>query len=682
MQIGLRLLSPKHVEMWTNLVSSKLDDSQGIVETPSRCASPYYVKNPRRFPRSKAAATSQHAESRYLLQKARVPREVCASSVLVDRLTGFMLKPVSRVKGSKARREHLRQEIEGQQQIKKHDNLWHGDDLSYVAEAKARTIQLRNRTLRLFEKVDSYEQLPEQNRRVSMAPHCCSQTFEVEVQEEQEERQIDQEENESNTENEQRPQESTSSEESEDYHSFVDQDIACHELSPTHLEEPTVPPLPVPTSSPSRSPSKRRATLRLDAGLVEIATFHGLAPTLPISISRGPSRSSSRIQSRASSPGGNTLTPSRPSSATPRGEHQSKSPNSRPSSRAGAVTPGSKKLDNARKPVLLKSREGLKARMLRRTFTKDEHAKYGARQGILSNFLDKQFLFEEKRMIVIEQDGKSDPNGSVAGLIRISENKESAGGMLFEVCLNQKGWTRGDIVERVIHPDEIQNLFSWGNKQSDAAEARYKWLSDLIVLKVLEDPLQSESASSTKGGHNIGYGIIFNGYDNVDETERTHPGLEQFRTEVHSLFKATKELCKEEAEFTNFSLRIGFHDKRQSVREARKELEIESARKRFDLYENTSRALHGWYTRLDVTGDGQIDEEEFGIFMQGIVNTICKSDVFSTRKQWSDFKTFNGSIGFTQFVTYLIGKFPHVKNMTAFEVKRFEEKAKRAPHQH
>merc|ERR1719265_1877079 len=39
-------------------------------------------------------------------------------------------------------------------------------------------------------------------------------------------------------------------------------------------------------------------------------------------------------------------------------------------------------------------------------------------------------------------------------------------------------------------------------------------------------------------------------------------------------------------------------------------------------------------------------------------------------------RTTSDSIGFSQFVNYLFYRFPHVKKMTGFEVKRFEQKSR------
>merc|ERR1719506_1531797 len=109
----------------------------------------------------------------------------------------------------------------------------------------------------------------------------------------------------------------------------------------------------------------------------------------------------------------------------------------------------------------------------------------------------------------------------------------------------------------------------------------------------------------------------------------------------------------------------------------RKDAEIKNMRKRHKMYDSTCEALYDWYTRHH-SGCGFLDEKEFASVWRAVVGSYgLNLDDAQVRRHWHEMSTLTEcSSGFTQFVNYLVHRFPHVKTMTAYQVRRFQERSK------
>lgn len=308
-------------------------------------------------------------------------------------------------------------------------------------------------------------------------------------------------------------------------------------------------------------------------------------------------------------------------------------------------------------------------------------------------------LFEQKRDIRIEPvDGDTRAYDVVPAAIQVIEDKKT-GGIRLEVCLNRIHWTSTQVVDRKLELDEVTKLWTWGNKLREYVEAkistirswsifaiaiqyrlgnlhettaRYKWMSDIVRLRATEE-MEFPLKEMPVGDECKRFKVIFGDFDNKEVDERQYLGSEIISCLKEKFAKSQTNVSQE----TQFNLRTGYM--RPDMEDRRKDLEIESARKRHGLYENTSRALYDWYVRLDVSGDGQLDVEEFASFLRAVVQTYGQSmDDDQVRRHWREMRTITDCIGFTQFVNYLFFKFPHIRTMTAFEIKRFEERSKKS----
>lgn len=239
--------------------------------------------------------------------------------------------------------------------------------------------------------------------------------------------------------------------------------------------------------------------------------------------------------------------------------------------------------------------------------------------------------------------------------------------------MNNKIWNSMFVVERSLQLDEVTEMFTSGNMMQESVQARYKWMSDIVHLKASDEvelPLKDIPTGEKECKQ---FRVVFEEHHAMAEEQKSRKAEQKL---LMSGFRDRfqKSQVPGEAE-TTFNLRTGF--RQPEMEERRRDMEIEGARKRHDLYENTAKALYDWYARLDVSGDGHMDFEEFAVFLRGIVQTYGLSlDDIQVKRHWRELRSNCGSsIGFTQFVNYLLYKFPHVRYMTAFEVKKFEEKS-------
>jgi len=163
--------------------------------------------------------------------------------------------------------------------------------------------------------------------------------------------------------------------------------------------------------------------------------------------------------------------------------------------------------------------------------------------------------------------------------------------------------------------------------------------------------------------------------------------------ESESFFEAKRAESKKEDSFAELKgIFAGFQEKvrKQSVVEMKPEtfssLEIspkEVERNRqvtllalsegidFDIAD----ALMSWFRRLDTSGDGIIDEEEFGVGVKTLFNKSGRPipGHAHLKRLWQQVtgSQLSEEIEFGQWSAWLINTFPHVLAMSAWELKRF-----------
>merc|ERR1719486_696648 len=114
-------------------------------------------------------------------------------------------------------------------------------------------------------------------------------------------------------------------------------------------------------------------------------------------------------------------------------------------------------------------------------------------------------------------------------------------------------WSTATNFERILLSDEVLQLFVWGNKQGEAAEARYKWLSDLVKLKLTESETSVEKERRNAEPRSLQkspiVSIMFEGFDNANPLERRSRNVNFVRKHFSSLFGRTRDEVNFECAF-------------------------------------------------------------------------------------------------------------------------------------
>lgn len=647
---------------------------------------------------------SEHNDvDRYGGRRARAPQEVCetrrslAQKLATAQQAGtlclsFALKPLSRTRPSQQHYDNLHEDLEqGAAVDDACKGLWEGDGFAFVAETKAKTIQLRSRTIELLNKAASFDKLPvlrpydkvlgalRQNLQVS------AQTFDLATADE-----------------------------------YCAGELTVQTLVGSSPIAPQPPPkVGMQQSMEDDTSAVRTQTQELCCQLeqqtaptsaMETSSQDLASDTVRIADSACPASSDNMVESHApSQASSSTSRPAQDKGAIPRKDasrkfhrapslqfkedHDAESSVHARTSNRGSVTSRSSISSTAPKDALSKNASGRMSmaasprlsvqgspRSWKKSNTNSSMSAAEARKqesgkaGHLKNWIEKQVLYEDKRDVVIEavDSGGDFRKDAVPAIVRILENK-ATGGIRLEVCLNRKQWTYSQVMGRSLELDEVTTFFTWGQQLRESIEARYKWMSDLVRLRVtgsLDLPLQELPVGDKECSR---FRVMLGEYDAVDDLNQKCSGFKAFTSGFRERFHKSQEGVHTE---TEFNLRTGFNSRHPDMAERRKEVEIESVRKRYGIYENTSRALYEWYARLDSDGDGQIDEDEFSRFMCGIAKTYGQTmDAKQLQRHYNDMKTATNCVGFSQFVNFLFYKFPHVQEMTAFQVRRFAQKS-------
>jgi hypothetical protein len=649
----------------------------------------------------------------------------------VQKLTGYAVRPLARLKASQKRRDRLRDEIK-QQNVKSVDGLWDGDDFTLVAETKVRTLELRNKTIELLMKEatlaedfrrtmchpcqDDYSAEPScdlaQSIDTSFADHspsidtrfeCSVETFEDARPEDNEVMQNLRRKRANLRRNMMQNSEEadicvptsgrTSKQEvmnkSDETTSFPSISTRTAKIEPGISNSKAKSTSRSPSSSGSMYPSRgipdsgnkspRSPTLKrfVRPSIVIEDTKAGTSPS-PMS-----GRPSSTMATHATKhPGRRSSSPRKDmQNLKDPAEHNSPAlvtPSQQASRRISASSGGSQVMATPRKTLSFIS----PAEASKQKTVGSELGKHSGLAGSLRSWMEQQVLFEDKRNIVLEApDGSEDIHRcSMPAHIRVMENK-GTGGIRLEVCFNTTLWTSSQVVERSLPLHEVTQFFDWGNKSQESAGTRYKWASDIVRLRALDDiklPLRELPVGEKECSR---FKILLTSYDIPDAAqEKTKLGLAFLRTGVEGIFHESQIQVLNEIAFITS---IDSEPSQEEMDAKRKDAEIKNMRKRHTMYDSTCEALYDWYTRLHHSGCGFLDEKEFASFWRAVVSSYgLNLDDAQVRRHWHEMSTCTEcTSGFTQFVNYLVHRFPHVKTMTAYQVRRFQERSKSIRHE-
>lgn len=256
------------------------------------------------------------------------------------------------------------------------------------------------------------------------------------------------------------------------------------------------------------------------------------------------------------------------------------------------------------------------------------------------------------------------------GTLLISTAPDGADGVALDVF---RKIARGaqKVAHRVLTNEELCAIFEWGgvpHKQGGdpaaaAASTRYAWLSGLVEIQRPPAECTWECDATL---------LRLKGYDVWKEEQgRKEPTpIEYLQTELRGMLESHRaKICQRTLEVDSFTAASDPNRPRKALSEV-----LEAAAK-LGIREDTADALHEYFHLVDTSGDGFLDENEF----RACVRSICLAgdrvgiEDPEIRQQWRELRSQAPyqKVGFQRFVKWLVVKFPHVSDMSAWQIRRF-----------
>lgn len=234
-------------------------------------------------------------------------------------------------------------------------------------------------------------------------------------------------------------------------------------------------------------------------------------------------------------------------------------------------------------------------------------------------------------------------------------NDDGIGSLTLElVCPRAVG--EPERFSRELAKAEVESIAEWGGMDDEVGPSFYQWLCGLVELVI--------SAEEPPRIHLQGY-----------EEDRRDATIDFFKSDLRHIFSATQEKLRinieiqEKAEYSP-SLR-------DSVREQRRKNYIDSVAKRLRITYGTCEALYEWHCRLDTNGDKRIDADELAATLQQACKAADRAVLTKeqVKRLWLELQSKRdmdeNTVLFPQFAGWLVSKFPFVSAIPAHEVRRF-----------
>mmetsp|Transcript_104581 Transcript_104581/g.184594 ORF Transcript_104581/g.184594 Transcript_104581/m.184594 type:complete len:708 (+) Transcript_104581:133-2256(+) len=617
---------------------------------------------------SQSSLRSKASKARYVVQ-AWVPQSAYLSPNLRNRLKNFALKPLTSV-SSPLRRQELRQEIESSHNsINAADCLWNNNNFAFVAEAKAKTIQLRHRTLELLRKTDDSEALARSLwEEEQPSPEDIQDAYtHAEGGDDVEEDSFDAlpgallSSKITGSEFAAEGDEDVTTEERERRHNKIKSlraNMRRRLMSTSMLDDKIFKKEKRHTDTGERHSEARQdgpllRRMRADRMVTQSALLDPDLSEFDEDI--GGRRNTSNERSMRKDEGGRWS-----ARHSPRPTHPGTVSLARGSgSRMSIASPRPPSVTLASRPGLTRSGSHASianpATTRRSTFVGTSHLNTRRRSSV-------------EKSTVLWEDAREISGTSKTCTLRLC-GEQKAGGFSLEACLGKRGASLSSTVKRFLPTDEVEELFAWGQMQEKAPSEKYSWLFDLVSVTVEDDRI----------------GPIGLGDWDVHQLEgKTSARMDDlgFTGDMKELFHMNRSRSKRmsrEEEWSKQSTRLDDF-------EVRKAKDISMLAMKHNMDPSTAEALSQWYLRFDPEGIGKIDEEEFTTFIQKICHTAQRS--FSSENAHHEIRWLlgelhttrdhGGHLAFVQFADWLISKFPQITTMSAYEINRFSDFAEEA----
>merc|ERR1712118_218197 len=117
----------------------------------------------------------------------------------------------------------------------------------------------------------------------------------------------------------------------------------------------------------------------------------------------------------------------------------------------------------------------------------------------------------------------------------------------------------------------------------------------------------------------------------------------------------------------------GIGDTRLAEREAKKQAEISTLAKQYNIFRPVIEEIRNLYDRLDTSGDNRIARAEFRLLVDWLCNKSnrCTANDVQFKRMWAEVNgaSQDSAVDFTEFCGWLVSKYPAVKTMRASEIK-------------
>lgn len=217
----------------------------------------------------------------------------------------------------------------------------------------------------------------------------------------------------------------------------------------------------------------------------------------------------------------------------------------------------------------------------------------------------------------------------------------------------QQAHARKGAIQRIIRPEEWLRMIQRASIASWSQADCYRWLVQMVA-----------AASDEDNGLPI---LVVPGYE--DEDDRP-PSPDEEAPDVRGLFQGSNRASVKRTSEDYIS--VGRNEEQR-----RDDAAVAGVAKRFGMQRDSAEALQALYRRLDSSSDGSIDQQEFTRFLHALAKAVGQTakDETHSKKSWHELRSSSetGSVQFPQFATWLLSRHPQVKSMSAWEISGLSE---------
>jgi len=204
-------------------------------------------------------------------------------------------------------------------------------------------------------------------------------------------------------------------------------------------------------------------------------------------------------------------------------------------------------------------------------------------------------------------------------------------------------------IQRALRPEEWLRMIQRACLAERSLADNYRWLVQTVVAKMDEGTALPI--------------LVWPGYEDGDEPLPPEPDEEA--PDVRGLFQGSNRASAKRNSQEYVSVGRLEEHRREDVAAA-------AVAKRFGVQRESAEALQTLYKRLDSSGDGSIDQLEFTQFLSALAKAAGQTpkDEAHAKKSWQELRSNSetGAVQFPQFAAWVLSRHPSVKSMSPWEI--------------